>query len=811
MTAYSLRLLRKSPGFTLTALAALTLGIGANTGIFSVVNAVLLKPLRYPDPDRIVQFLLTTPGGPGVGGSPAEFNIWRRQTTVFQDVSAYRVGTITLAGNPYPEQVPMAQASADCLRLFGAPLERGRNFTAAEDQPHAGRVAIVTDELWRRAFGADPQLLGKPVRLGGQAYTVIGILAPGFDFDSDPRPDVWIPLQLDPESNDQAHYFSAAARLNPGVPLAAANAQMSLAYAEFRRKYPTYAGPGSGFSVERIQERFVSGVRPSLLILSGAVGLVLLIACVNVANLLLIRAVGRRREFAIRAALGAGRYRLMRQLLGESLTLSLAGGALGLAAGSFGVRLLLALNPGDIPRIGPGGAAVSIDERVLAFTLAISLLTGLLFGLAPAWHSARADLGLALKESGGRSGTGLHQNRARSILVAGETALAVMLLIGSALLIRSFLALRAVNPGFDPHNVLTLRTSLAGTRFNRTAAVAQLVHDGVERMAALPGVVATAAATALPLQVGSGLPFDIVNHPMAGGAVRVGWTAISSGYFAAFGVPMVRGRAFTERDDGAASGVVIINQAMARAFWPNADPIGQLIVIGKGYAPGFDEPPREIVGIASDLHDEGLNRVPEPMLYVPLPQVAEGITTLFSRVVPLAWVVRTHVEPHSLIAAVQNELRQVSGDLAVADARTMDEISARSTARQDFNTVLMSIFGISALVLAGIGIYGLMAYSVEQRTHEIGIRLALGASPHTVRNIVVWQGMRLALAGIGAGVAAAMGLTRVLQSLLFGIRAQDPAAFVAVPAILGVVALVAVWLPAVRATRVDAAAALRAE
>jgi predicted permease len=504
----------------------------------------------------------------------------------------------------------------------------------------------------------------------------------------------------------------------------------------------------------------------------------------------------------------------------ESTMLSLAGGVLGLAAGSLGVRLLLALNPGNIPRLGAGGSTVAVDGRVVAFTFLVSLVTGLLFGAMPALRSSHPDLGLALREGGSRSGSGPRQNRGRSILVISEMALAVVLLIGSALLIRSFVALRAVRPGFDPHHVLTLRTSLAGTRYTSTAAVAQLVHEGVARMAALPGVAAAATATSLPLQVGSGLPFDIVNRPLAGGAVRVGWTAISPDYFAVMRIPMVRGRAFSERDglfpshlqrDGGAAGVVVINQAMARRFWPDADPVGQAIAIGRGYSPGFDEAPREIVGIAGDVHDEGLNRVPAPALYVPVSQVAEGITALFSRVAPMAWVVRTRGEPRSLVAAIQGELRQVNGDLPVAEVQTMEEILERSTARQDFNMVLMCVFGGAAVLLAAIGIYASMAYSVEQRTREIGIRLALGAGPRDVRNMVVWQGMRLAGVGVGAGIVAGLAVTRAMGSLLFGVRARDPIVFALVPAILCAVALAAVWLPAVRATRVDPAGAMRAE
>ena len=807
---YALRLFRASPAFTVTAVAALALGIAANTGIFSVVNAVLLLPLSYPEPDRIVQFMFSTPAGPAVGASPASFNIWKRQTDTFQDVSAYRMGVISLTGGASPEQIPMAQATAGCLRLFGAKIERGRGFLDDEDRPGAPRVAVITDELWRRDFGGDPRLVGNTIPLGGESYVVVGILAPGFDFDSDPRPDVWIPFPIEPESRDQASYFSAAARLKPGVTLAAANARMQLAWQQFRGKYPGYAGAARGFSVERLEDRFVGDVRTSLIVLSSAVGLVLLMACANVTNLLLIRALGRKREFAIRAALGAGRARLIRQLLMESMLLSLAGGGLGLCASRFGVRALLALNPGDIPRIGPNGSAVSLDWRVLAFTVAVSLATGLLFGLIPALQTSRGDLGSALKQGGGRAGFGPRQNRTRSLLAAGETALAVVLLIGSALLIRTFVALRAVDPGFDPRQVVTFGTPLAGTQFHTTPAVARLTRDALQRIAALPGVEAAAAATALPLEGSSGLPFDIVTRPLPHGAVRVGWTGISPDYFRVFRIPVARGRAFTERDDRAAPGVAILNRAMARKFWPGANPIGQLIVIGKGYAPGFDEPPRQIVGIAGDVHDQGLGVDPSPMLYVPLAQAAEGITALLSRVEPMDWVVRTRVESHSLVPALEAGLR-ASGNLPIAGVRSMNEISARSTARQDFNMVLMTIFGGAALLLAALGIYALMAASVEQRRREIGIRLALGASPDAMRNMIVAQGMRLALTGVAAGLGAALAFTRVLESLLFGVPARDPLAFAAVPAVLSAVALAAVLLPAIRAAGVDPAEALRSE
>jgi putative ABC transport system permease protein len=806
----AIRMFLKSPGFTATAVAALALGIGTNTAIFSVVNAVLLKPLNYPDPDRIVQFMLSTPGGPVVGGSAAELNSWR-QTGVFEDVSAYRLGTINLTGESHPEQLTLAQAGAAVFHLFGAPVVQGRTFTVEEDRPGGAHVVVLAYALWQRRFGGDTSVVGKTVSLGGEPYTVIGILGPGFDFDSDPPPDVWIPFPIDPDSNDQAHYFAVAGRLRPGVTLAMANARLQVAYDQFRRKFPNYGGTSSGFSVERLQDRFVSDVRPALLVLSGAVSLVLLIACANVANLLLVRATGRRREIAIRAAVGAGRGRIVRQLLTESVVLSIAGGALGLAFGIAGVRALLTMNPGNIPRIGAHGSAVTADWRVATFTLLVSFATGVLFGLIPALQASRGDLNSPLKQSSSRSGTGSRQNRVRSILVVSEMALALVLLIGSALLIRSFIALRAVNPGFDPHNVLILPMSLAGTRFVSTPAVDQLVRDAVQRIDTLPGVEAAGSATALPLQGSSGLPFDIVSHPLAGGAVRVGYTQVSAGYFDVFKVPIARGRAFTDRDNRGAEGVAIVNQAMARKFWPNANPVGDRIIIAKGYAPGFDEPARQIVGVASDIHDQGLNRSPSPMIYVPLAQVPLGITALWTRVLPIAWVVRTRVEPHSLSSAIEHELLLASGGLPVAEIRTMDEISVRSTARDDFNMLLMSIFGGAALLLTAIGIYGLMSYSVRQRTQEIGIRLALGAESGALRNMVVGQGMRLALIGIAIGIAAAAGLTRFIAGFLFGVKAWDPAVFILVPLLLSAVAVLAVWLPALRASRINPIEALRCE
>lgn len=544
----------------------------------------------------------------------------------------------------------------------------------------------------------------------------------------------------------------------------------------------------------------------------GAVSLVLLIACANVANLLLVHATGRKREFAIRAALGAGRSRIILQLLTESVLLSVTGGILGMLLGYLGVRALLAMSPGDIPRVGEHGAAVGIDWRVLAFTLSVSLLTGILFGLFPAIGASRPDLNSTLKESSNRTGTGFHQSKARSLLVISEVSLALVLLVGAALLIRTFLALRNVNPGFQTKNVLTLEMSLTGDRFQKTAGVAQLVRNGRERLNAIPGVEASASTCCLPLEGGFDLPFIVVGRPVdKTQQPDAGWMNASPGYFDVFKIPILRGRNFTDSDVAGAPGVVLINESMAKQFWPKENPVGQQIIIGKGVGPEFEEPARQIVGIVGDIHDGGLNRDPRPLMIVPQAQVPDGMTALNARIGPVVWLVRTHSEPHQFISAVTEQLRQASGGFPVARVRSMDEVVVHSTAQESLNMLLLSIFGASALVLASIGIYGLMAYSVQQRTQEMGIRMALGADRARIRNLVVWQGMQLAIAGVILGVCAAFGLTRLLASVLFGVKSWDPIVFVTVPVILGAVALLAVWLPATRASRLDPMEALRVE
>src|SRR5579862_1203603 len=809
---FAVRSLLKAPGFTVVAILVIAVGIGANTAVFSVINTVLLKPLTYPDPQSLVQ-VINTGDDTDTFASVPKFNIWQQQKAIFQHIAAHDTGGagLNLTGNDQPEQVQGVHVSADYFATLGAPVIAGRTFTAAEDSPHGGNVVVLSYGLWKRRFGGDRNIVGKSIQIDGQPYQVVGVI--GSKFANEYSADLWLPFQFELSSTNPANYFQVVARLKPGVTVSMANAQLKLAADQFRATYEGRLGPNNGFGVILLQELMVRDTRSSLYVLLGTVGLVLLVACANVANLLLIRATARKRELATRSALGAGRWHIIRQMLTESLLVSLTGGLLGLLLGFAGVRFLLAINPGSIPRIGEDGSAVTVDLNVLLFTLGVSLLTGILFGLVPAISASRKSLAAVLNESSNRSGAGFRSGKVRSVLVISEMALALILVIGAALLIRTFMKLQAVDPGFDTHNVLTMAMSISGDRFLKTSGVAQVIHDGTERINAVPGVTASAAACCLPLQGGFGLPFNIVgrangNNPNTGGA---GYFPVSWSYFDVFKVPVVRGRNFTEQDNGAAPGVVIINEAMARQFWPNGDPLNDRVLIGPGMGPVFVEPPRQVIGVVGDTRDGGLNQDPGPTMYIPVTQMPDKITELNSRIAPLWWIVRTRMEPHTLTAAITNAIREATGGLPVAHIRSMDEIVVLTTSRERFNMLLLTVFGTSALLMAAIGIYGLMAYSVQQRTLELGVRMALGAPASNIRNMVIRQGMLLAGIGLVIGIGGAFWLTRFLSGFLFGVKTWDPAAFVLTPIFLCAVALAAVWVPARRATRIDPISALRFE
>ena len=806
---HSLRMLRHSKTFTLTAIIALALGIGVNSAIFSIVNAVLLKPEPLPDPDRLVIFMNTN--DLGMTESPAKFQHFRSQSTI-QDAAAVRYGVVNYTGGEEAEQLHYAQVSADYFKLFGAPIIRGRGFSREEDLPNGGEFALISYNLWTRRFASDPNVLGKTISLSGEPYTIIGVVGPSFDLrEFGPAPDVWTPFQLDPNTTDQNHYFNALGRLRPGVTLEEAKAEVQKSAADFRRKFPDVLRPTNGFTIEPLREALVQNVRQTLLVLLGAVSFVLLIACANVANLLLLRAASRKREIAIRASLGAGRRRIIRQLLTESVLLSLAGGALGIVLGFIGIRALLSVNTAGLPRVGENGSMVGIDWRVILFTLIVSVGTGILFGLIPALQGSRTDLNSSLKESGARSGDGPRHNKFRSLLAIIEVALAVILLVGSALFIRAQVALSSIDPGFDTKNILTMQTSLTGPRFLQSAGVEQIVRDGVDRLRSLPGVVSAAATCCVPLQGGYRLLFRIFGRPLVDGPFHgIGaWSTISPGYFDVFKIPIKRGRAFADRDDASSPPVVIINEAMARQYWGKGDdPLNSRIVIAGGMKEFTDEPARQIIGIVGDVRDGGLNRDPQPHMYVPQAQLSHAENAWIARITPIAWLVRAQLPPYSLTGAAQEQLRQVTG-LPVSGIRSMGDVLEQSTSRQRFNMLLMTVFACAALLLAALGIYGLMAYSVEQRKTEIGIRLALGADVSRVRKMIVVQGMCLAIVGVIIGVSFAFGLTRFISSFLFSIKPWDPVAFIAAPIVLSAFALLAVWLPARRASRVNPVSALR--
>jgi predicted permease len=813
------RVLRKSPGFTLTAVAALALGIGANTAIFSVVDSVLLKPLPYPNPDRLVNIVRVFKSGQGGSTSIPKFNIWRQENRAFEAMTAYDFGGpgMNMAGGDIPEQVKAIHTTHEFFRVFGVPAQIGRTYTADEDKPGAAKVVVISDGLWKRRFGADPGIVGRIIILSGEPYTVVGVLSQSFH--PNPPSDAWIPLQPDPSSTNQAHFLLATGRLRPGITLEQAKAQLKVVGERFKAQYPDWMDKDESIGVRTLQDSTAGDMRTPLLVLVGAVAFVLLIACANVANLLLARATGRQREIAIRSAIGAGRARIVRQLLTESITLAICGGVIGLLLGSIGVRVLLAVSPGNVPRVeqlAEGSALASaLDWRVAAFTFGVALLTGVLFGLVPAIQVSRTDLNTTLKEASGRSGTSLRHNRMRGLLVAGETAMALVLLVGAVLLIRTFLGLKNTNAGIDTHNILTLQMSLAGGNYSKPGVMDNFLRQVNERVESIPGVQGATMCVFLPVQqIGGDLPFSVVGRPLQTGEKYHGdefWRNIDPHYFDVFKIRLLRGRTFDLRDNRNAPQVVIINETFAKKYFAKQDPLGQQILIGKDLGPDFEDPPRQIIGIVTSVREAGLDQEFKPVMYIPNQQAPEGLTRLATQILPMTWAVRTAGDPFSVRDAVRREVQSVDGQMPVTNFKSMDELVSANTARQNFNMMLLTIFAGIALLLAAIGLYGLMAYSVEQRKQEIGIRLALGAAHSDVTSMVVRQGMVLAGAGVAAGLAAAFGLTRLLETLLYGVKSDDPLTFAGVAATLIVVAFLASYIPARRAMRIDPVIALRYE
>jgi len=786
------------------AILALASGIAATSAIFSVVNAVLLRPLPYRDAGRIVAVS---------AGSPLLFHFVNEHNSALQDLAAYRFSRVNLTRVEYPEQIRSAQVTAAYFRLFGAMVARGRAFTEEECRPGGANVVVVGQTFWHRVLGGDSRVLGTNIELSGKPYQIVGIMAsdtePPASFDVNARaPDVWMPFVMDPASEDANIYFSAAARLKPGVSLESARAEMQVLTGEFRRQFPAATAGASGITVQSMRDALVGGAASSFPLFEWAVALVLGIACANVAGLLLVRSTRRRREIAIRAAMGARRGRIVRQLLTESLLLSAAGGVLGLLGGSAGIRVLLVMNAVSLPRIGDRGSAVTVDWQVLAFTALVSLIACVVSGLIPSLTASRTELSDALKGSNSRTGSGFWGRQGRTLLVFGEVAVAMVLLTGAGLLIRSWVALRMVDPGFDPHHVLTMRVSLAGARFQTAAAVNGLVQDSLARIGALPGVVSAASTCCLPLGDNLIGGVDIVGRPRKGREPEmVDVTTISPGYFDVLRIPLRSGRRFSDRDAEGATPVVIVSEALARRFWPGdrtfAAPLEASLV--------FPELPGQswrIVGIAGDVRSYGITRNAPSIVYFPAAQTPQDLSSYIVRN-PVAWSIRTVGESAALRLAIQKELSRATGGLAVSSVESMDDVLARSLAGREFNMWLLIAFGGAALLLASLGVYGLMAWSVEQRTQEIGIRMALGGTPGSLRNLVLLEGMRIAASGVAVGCLAAAGFSKLIAGFLFGVTPRDPVVLAVTPAVLLAVALFAIWVPARRATRIAPLDALR--
>ncbi|HLJ46636.1 MAG TPA: ABC transporter permease [Bryobacteraceae bacterium] len=793
MRAY--RVLVKSPAFSLAAIAVLAIGIGANTAVFSVVNQVLLRPLPYSDPGRIV--VISRANG-GFNSSIPRFMFWKEHARLVSDMNASDAGAgIALAGGDMPEQVIGQRVSAAYFTLFGAVPAAGRLFTDAEDRPGGPKVAVLSHRLWTRRFASDRSVVGQRLILGGEGFTILGVLSAGFEpYRS---ADVFLPLQADANSTNQAGFLGVTARLRPGISIAAANAEMATIAKEWERGNARWLRDPAGVAVRPLQDLLVGDVRPALLMLSGAVILVLLIASANVAGLLLARATSRGREIAIRAAIGAGRLQIVRELLAESLVLAACAGVCGYLLGAWGVRVLLALAPGDLPRmtdLPPEGVA----------TVIITLFTAVLFGLIPALQVSRPDLIAALKGSA----PGPQHNRTRSLLVVAQTAVALVLLVSAVLLMRSFVALHRLDPGFDPHHLLTMSVSLDNPAYATTAQVALFGDEAVRRMEGLPGVRKASISQCVPFQPAMDMLFSKPGVTSSTGRQFEGdvvWCNVSPHYFDALSLPLKAGRLFRESEP---SPVVIINESMARKYWPDENPVGRRLMFGPGLAE-FEETPREIIGVVGNVLENDLGGSYPQMSYIPYAQALDAMTRFTAHLHPFGFVVRSAGNPLGLTSAVTAAIHASDPRLAVAATVTMDQAMLQSTARLNFNTLLLTIFAAIAILLTFIGVYALMAFAVEQRRRELGVRIALGATRADILCLMLGKSLLLTSVGVGIGVAGALASTRLLSKMLYGVRAVDPLTFSAVAVAVVLTALLASYVPAIRATRVDPLLSLRAE
>ena len=805
---YALRSLRKSPAFALVTILTLALGIGANSAIFSVLNGVVLRPLPYGDPDRLVRLASRFPtlGFDKFWISPPEFFELQERNRSFIAVGGYRTGTVSVGGAEAPLRATSAIATHDLFDVLAVPALRGRAFNAEEDGPNTESVAVLSYELWQRAFGGAPDIVGRTITVNGNESRVTGVMPPGFDV-ADAGVEIWVPANLDPANrqNRGSHFLDVVARLRPGVTPQQANADLARMVAQWSELNPSTHVPSPEnhpIFMTALQEDLIGNIRPALVLLLGAVGFVLLIACANVANLLLARAESRQREIAVRAAIGAGRGRLLRQFLTEGVVLALLGGAVGLGLGYLGVRVLLATNPDGIPR----AAEIGIDGTVLLFTLGVAVVTGLLFGLAPALNLSGRMMNRSLRDGSGRTTAAAVRQRVRRALVVSEVALAVVLVVGSGLMLRSFAALQRVDVGFQPDGLLSFQLFLPQTGYEDPPAQVAFYERLMPRLHALPGVVSAAAMSGLPPRRdvdANDTEFEGLVRTQDGPAHNTDyWQFATRDYLNTMGIALVAGRGFEPADEAGAP-VVLINERLAEVFYPGENPLGRRV-----RPPGDDIPWFTIIGVVRDVKQGGVAEETGTELYFFYPQVAraQGFAPRTMNV-----VVRTAGDPTHLASAVRAEIRGVDPTLPVANLATMNDVLHDAVARPRFLTLLLGIFAVVALALAAIGTYGVMAYSVEERRQEIGIRMALGARASSVLGMVLRQGLTVAAVGLALGVAGAAGLSRLLRSLLYEVSATDAATFVAAPALLAAVALLACLIPARRATRVDPARVLKGD
>ena len=794
---YAIRMLLKKPSFTIIVVLALGIGIGANTAIFSVVNAILLRPLPYKNFDRISMIWMSNPklGVMEDWHSYPNYVDYKEQNQVFEDMAAFNTRSFNLTGAGDPVRVVGVWNTASLFSVLGVDAALGSTFTEDEQEPGKDMLVVLSNGLWRRNFGGDASVIGQQISLNGINRTVIGVMPPSFSFP-EKTTEFWVPLTITPQRRQArtAISYKAVGRLKPGVTLAQAQADMA---AIAKRLDDQYFQSDYGVNLRLIHDQETHTVRSALLVLLGAVGFVLLIACANVANLLLARAAMREKEVAIRLALGARRWRIIRQLLTESVLLGVIGGAVGLLLAVWGLSALVALAPADIPRLDQTG----IDARVLAFTLGISLITGLIFGLVPALQASRPDVNDALKE-GGRGSTGGGGARIRNLLVVSEIALSLVLLVGAGLLIRSFMRLQQFELGFNPDHLITMRVQLPGSKYKERKQVADFFQQLFERIEAVPGVQSAGAISTIFLSdTPNSTSFAIEGRPQATGAesIEVPLDAVSAKYFKVMGIPLISGREFDERDAMGTPPVAIINETFANRFFPGEDPIGKRYVYG---GPAPDNPWITIVGVVGDMRRTGFDRPVRPETFLPESQNPDNALTV---------VARTSTDPASFAGMLRDQVWSIDREQSVYDIKTMDQTLSEMLSQRRFNMLLLGIFASVALLLAALGIYGVISYSVSQRTHEIGIRMAMGAQSRDVLTLVVRHGLVLTGTGIGAGLIASFGLTRLMATLLYGVSATDPVTFVAIPIVLAGVALGACFVPARRASRVDPIEALRYE